>query len=68
MKSGVLIALILCGTILLLGPTIMDNVRDRDDFILSQSGRMTLLLTGGLMILGGIAGAIVGAIRPRPRL
>ncbi len=65
MKTGVLIALILCGTILLLGPTIIDNVRDRDDFILSQGARMTLLFTGGLMILGGIVGAILGAVRPR---
>jgi hypothetical protein len=68
MKSGVLIALIFCGTLLLLGPTIIDNVRDREDFILSQGARMTLLVVGGLMILGGIAGAIVGAVRPRPRL
>ena len=67
MKSGVLIALIVCGMLLLAGPSLMDHFRDPDEMMLSDSGRMTFLLGGGLMILGAIVGALVSAFRPGPR-
>ena len=61
MKSGVLITLIIFGTLLLAGPSIMDHFRDADDFGLTSAGRMSMLLAGGLMILGVIVGGVLGA-------
>lgn len=67
MKSGVLIVLIFCGTLLLAGPAIMDHFRDSGDLMMSSGSRMAFWLAGALMILGGIVGGVLGAWR-QPRL
>ena len=67
MKSAVLVALIICGTLLLAGPALMDYFRDHDQAMLPDSARMTFWLAGILMIVGGIIGAVAGAWH-QPRL
>ena len=67
MKTGAIVALIICGTLLLAGPVLMDHFREHDEAMLTDSARMTLSLAGILMILGGIVGGVVGAWR-QPRM
>jgi hypothetical protein len=63
MKSAVLVILILCGTLLLAGPALMDYFRDSGDLMLSSGNRLAFWLAGSLMILGGIIGGVAGMWR-----
>ena len=67
MKSGVLIILILCGTIVIGAPSIMDHFREHNDMLLSQGERVAFWMTGGVMILSGIVGSFLGSRHEMPR-
>ena len=67
MKSGVLIVLVLCGTVLIGAPSIMDHFREHNDLLLGNGERLAFWLTGAMMILGGIVGGLMGGRHEVPK-
>jgi hypothetical protein len=56
MKASVLIVLIICGTLLLSAPALMDHFRDSDQLAMTNASRLAFWFGGLLALTGAIVG------------